>query len=86
MTFEEKSDLIAEVNPDALTADGFEDALIGYVTIFSKSVACYDVDMCLGILMKRDGMTEEEAREFFDFNVTGSYMGEGTPAFLTRFD
>lgn len=32
--------------------------------------------------MDRDGVDEEEAKEFMAFNVTGSYMGENTPVFL----
>jgi len=27
-------------------------------------------------------MTHEEAMEYFDFNVVGSYVGEHTPAFI----
>jgi hypothetical protein len=33
--------------------------------------------------MDRDGMEYEEAEEFFDFNVIGASMGEGTPCFAT---
>ena len=32
--------------------------------------------------MTRDGMTEEEAQEYFDFNVEGAYMGEKTPIWV----
>jgi hypothetical protein len=66
----------------ALLADGFEDALIGYGTRFSYDVAVYSTAKCLEILMKRDGMTDEEALEYFEFNVTGAYVGENTPVFL----
>ncbi len=31
--------------------------------------------------MERDGMTDEEAIEFFEFNIKGAYMGEGTPLY-----
>lgn len=27
-------------------------------------------------------MTEEEAIEYFEYNILGSYMGENTPVFL----
>jgi hypothetical protein len=40
---------------------------------------------CIDILMKRDDMTEEEAVEYFEFNVTGSYVGENTPVFVELF-
>jgi hypothetical protein len=29
-------------------------------------------------------MTEEEAEEFFEYNVAGSWRGEGTPLFLWK--
>jgi hypothetical protein len=31
-----------------------------------------------------DGMTYEEAEEFYEFNTLGSWVGDGTPAFLSR--
>jgi hypothetical protein len=66
-----------------LLPDGFEDAFMGIVeSKGSAPKACYDVDKCLEILMKRDGMTYEEAMEYFSFNVSDAYVGEKTPAFL----
>lgn len=99
IAFDEIRDMVSEANEKVLLADGFEDALIGYAEAWlpceSKkgkitgcspgAVALYDRGKCIEILMKRDGMTDEEAMEFFDFNVTGAYMGEGTPAFATIF-
>ena len=77
--------LIEEIYGEALTADGFEDALIGVGVIFNRSLATYDMRKCIDILMKRDDMTEEEAVEYFEFNVTGSYVGENTPVFVELF-
>jgi hypothetical protein len=34
--------------------------------------------------MRRDKMTEEEAIEYMDFNVVGSYVGDATPLFVKR--
>ena len=68
-----------------LTADGFEDALIGYGQQFDTPVAIYDSERCMSILELRDGMTEEEAREYFEFNVLGSYVGKSTPIFINTF-
>jgi hypothetical protein len=85
MTFEEKKERLAEVNPEALLADGFEDALIGYVQQFNKTVALYDYDKCVAILMFRDKMSDEDAREFLEFNTLGAYVGENTPAFAFLF-
>lgn len=84
--FEQKREVLAEMNPEILLADGFEDALIGYVEIFHKTIATYDRAKCIDILIERDGMERDEAEEYFEFNVTGAYVGDNTPAFLTRFD
>lgn len=67
---------------EALTADGFEDALVGFGTQFTHDVAIYDYDKCVEILVKRDGMTEDEAIEFIEFNTTGAWVGKNTPVFL----
>lgn len=67
---------------EALVCDGFEDALIGYGTRFNSPVAIYDYDQCVRILVERDGMQEDEAIEFLEFNTCGAYVGESTPVFL----
>lgn len=73
---------LAGTNPDAMHADGFEDALIGTVERFGMGpVLLYDYDKCIEILVDRDGMTHEEAAEFFEFNTLGAFVGEGTPCF-----
>lgn len=67
---------------EALVADGFDEAIIGMARQFNQTLVVYDEDKCLSILMERDGMTEEEAEEFFEFNVVGAYVGEGTPVYV----
>ena len=67
---------------ETLTADGFEDALIGIGRQHTKALAVYDWEKCVGILIDRDEMTREEAIEHMDFNVVGSYVGEFTPIFV----
>lgn len=83
MTPAEALEILAEEHPEARLADGFETALIGIASVFTNPpIAVYDYAECVSILMKRDGMDEEEAEEFMQFNVVGAYVGEGTPAFL----
>jgi len=85
--FEFIRDRLAELNPDALLADGFEDALIGYGQRFCSTghilVALYDRTACIRILVERDGMSWEGAEECFECNTAGAYVGEHTPAFAT---
>ena len=72
---------LAEESPDTLLADGFDAALVGTVRQFTKTLALYDYDKCVEVLMYRDGMLHEEAVEFMEFNVVGAWMGEHTPVF-----
>lgn len=66
---------------ECLLADGFELALIG-VTEGSNPVAVYDINRMLYVLVHRDEMTAEEAREYLDYNVINAYVGEKTPIFI----
>ena len=67
---------------EALVADGFDEAIIGVGRQFNTDIVVYDEEKCIKILMERDGMTDEEAEEFFEFNVVGAYVGEHTPIFV----
>jgi len=80
----EVKERLGEVNEDLLTADGLDDALIGYVEQFGRPpVALYDREKCIQILMERDGMDREGAEEFFEFNTIGAWVGDTTPAYAT---
>jgi len=68
---------ILEKYPDEefLSADGFNNAILG---VDEKSMRLiYSIAKCIEILM--EDMSEEEAFEYFDYNVSGAYMGEKTP-------
>ena len=78
---EDWEDLMEEFE-GALMATGFEEALIGFGYQFNKPLAVYDRNKCLNILMST-GMDYEEAVEYFEFNVVGSYVGETTPVFIS---
>ena len=73
---------LSEENPDALTADGFEDAFIGICRRFSlPPLAAYSYEKCIAVLVK-GGASYEEAVEHFEFNVIGAWVGDGTPVFI----
>lgn len=85
MKFNEKVEILVNMNEEALLADGLEDALLGVCyRAGQEPVACYDYDICLQILMNQ-GMSEHEAVEYFEFNVLGAWVGEGTPVFIDVF-
>lgn len=61
---------------EILVADGFDNAIIGIDEASMRLI--YSVSKCIDILIS-EGMTEEEAREHFNYNVSGAYVGEKTP-------
>ena len=69
-----------------LLIDGFDEAIIGPATIWRGqkmvSVLVYDAEKIRDILMIRDGMDFEMAREYIEFNIEGAYMGEHTPVLV----
>ncbi len=79
-----REDLVELTGDDELLfADGFDDAILGTVERCGQPpVVIYDRAKCLTILMTRDGLTADEAEEFFAFNTEGSWVGERTPGFL----
>jgi len=58
-----------------LKADGFDDAIIGVDETTYRLI--YSVSKCISIL--EADMDTEEAVEYFEYNVKGSYLGEKTP-------
>ena len=66
-----------------MTADGFDEAIIGSITSYGRGeTVLYSTQKIIEIMMERDGMTAEDAMEFFNYNILGSYNGDGMPAFL----
>jgi hypothetical protein len=78
-----KIDLIKELYPDDefLFVDGFNDAIIGVDEENGKII--YDIDEVINILII-DGMDVNEAIEFYEYNISGSYVGEKTPVFMRK--
>jgi hypothetical protein len=84
MAKEDLRKFVAVENEEMLFADGFDEAIIGYIErAGSPTLALYDTTKCVQILMDDHGMTDEEAEEYFYYNVVGAYMGENTPAFVS---
>ena len=61
---------------ELLRAEGFDSAIIG---LDDKSMRLiYSKSLCISILMS-DGMTEEDALEYFEYNVSSAWVGDMTP-------
>ena len=80
-----KIEEIANLNPEAMMADGFDEAVIGMCVQFGcDPLVAYDYDTCIDILMERDKMTRIEAIDYIEFNVLGAYVGLNTPVFIKK--
>lgn len=79
-------DEIAEYNEDLMILEPsyFDKAIVGVVTNMTYETVCYDTNKIIKILMKEDKMTEEEAREYFEFNIMRSWVGPHTPVYLEK--
>jgi len=70
--------------------DGYDEAVIGPAYIWRDNrqfeVLVYDAEGIRDILMKRDGMSHEDAREFIEFNIEGGYLGPATPVLVWKDD
>ena len=74
---------LENMNPEALYADGFEDALVGIgYRCGQQALAVYSVQKCIAILRERDGMDYDGALECLEFNSIGAWVGEHTPIWM----
>jgi hypothetical protein len=71
--------ITSSLDDEAIIYNEYDEALIG---IDSKGRATYDINKCIEILVKRDGMDYEEATEYFWFNTEGAHFGDMTPIFV----
>ena len=86
MNVKDRLGFIEDNYPNALIADGFDKAIMGIVERSGMNpVVLYNKNKCINIMIKRDGMTEEEAIEFYYYNIVGSHMGDYTPCFAEIF-
>ena len=80
-------ELMAEMDSELLLAEGFDEAILGVGCCKGREdVVVYSYSKCVDVLMGRDGMSEEEAEEFMEFNVVDAYVGERTPIFVITGD
>jgi hypothetical protein len=60
---------------DLLIADGLNEAIIGIDEESMRII--YSESKCIEILMKE--MSEEDAVEYYNFNIKSAYVGDKTP-------
>ena len=67
--------------------EGYEDCILGTMDRygFEFPVLCYDLPKIINKMVK-NGMSEEEAYEYYHYNLIGAWVGDGTPVFLSPGD
>jgi hypothetical protein len=62
----------------------FDHAIVGLIHGYGQEPAVlYDQEKVLAAMVA-DGMSQNDAEEWFDFNTIGAYVGVATPRFLVR--
>lgn len=87
MTKDEIAELVSEENPEALLAEGFEEAFVGVARRCGQpTLAVYSIQKAIRLLMRRDGMHFDEAVEYFEFNTLGAWLGPHTPIWIEELE
>lgn len=80
MTRKDIQEWLEEREITTLLADGLDDAFLGVDLTGDAPRAVYSIDDCIRILS--EDMGEDDAEEYFWFNVAGAYVGPRTPLFI----
>jgi hypothetical protein len=81
MTTVEADRLLKEREESVMFADGLEEAFMGIGYQNYSPVAIYSKSKAIQCFIK-EGMDEEQAYEYFNYNVAGANVGGATPIFL----
>ena len=74
---------IDEIAEGAIVMDGFDDCIVGVSEEFGMETRIvYSKQRIIQKLVKTGHMDEEEADEYFYFNMKGGHFGERNPIFL----
>lgn len=66
-----------------LDPEYFDEAIIGVAQNAQGMVAvAYSEPKIIELLIRHDKMDPDEAVEWFQFNILGSYLGENTPLYI----
>ena len=79
------NEFLEENYPELLKMDGFDHCIVGICTRFGQEpIVAYDLEKVI-LELESQGMTREEAEEFFEYNQLGAGMGVLTPCFISLF-
>ena len=77
-------EVLGDLSEETVVYPDLEEALVGVVSRFGQAdIACYDYQKVIEIYIQQ-GMSREEAVEYFEYNTLGSWLGETTPCFIRK--
>ena len=81
-----RNELAEHFGDDLMFATNFDNAIIGV----SMGISCgtkvvYDAEEMARTLVISEGMTEQEAWEYLEFNTFNAYIGDNTPIFVSTY-
>ena len=79
-----RNELAEHFGDDLMFATNFDNAIIGV----SMGISCgtkvvYDAEEMARTLVISEGMTEQAAWEYLEFNTFNAYIGDNTPIFVS---
>ena len=79
-----RNELAEHFGDDLMFATNFDNAIIGV----SMGISCgtkvvYDAEEMAITLVISEGMTEQEAWDYLEFNTFNAYIGDNTPIFVS---
>ena len=79
-------EMVDELAEGAMLVTSYDDCIVGIGhRIGLPPLVVYDKAKIITKLIENDQMNPDEAEEYFNYNILGSYVGEATPIFTDIF-
>lgn len=77
-----RNELAERFGSDIVFANNFDFAIIGVSLGFHSGRVVYDTNKMVEGLMEIDSIDYDDACEYIEYNVLGSYVGDNTPIYV----
>ena len=77
-----RNELAEHFGDDLMFATNFDNAIIGVSLGFHSGRVVYDTNKMVEGLMEIDSIDYDDACEYIEYNVLGSYVGDNTPIYV----
>jgi len=75
-------EMLMDFAEEAIVLEGFDDCIVGLTEEFGHGFRVLYSVKCIVNKLMQDGMSEDEALEYYGYNILNAYMGEQNPIFL----